>query len=105
MQQIKRRKSEWQRLSTPGRQKRGRFKVTERGWPRGGESPKATPSPLGKRQSGQDDFGTNINEKHTSFALEAKKAVNDLGDSNFILIKGEELNKQCTHFMLASPTM
>lgn len=108
MQQIKRRKSEWRRLSTPGRQKRGRFKVMEGGWPGGGQAPNATWSEAWEagRQSGQDGFCTNINGKHTqSLAPETKEAVTELGDPNSILIKGEELSKQRTHFMLASPTM
>lgn len=108
MQQIKRRKSEWQRLSTPGRQKRGRFKVTEGGWSGAGEVPNATWSEAWEagRQSEQDDFGTNISGKHTqSFALETEEAVTELGDPNSVLIKGEELGKQCTHVMLASPTI
>ena len=87
---------------------KGRFKVTEGGWPGGGQAPNATWSEAWEAggQSGQDDFGTNINGKHTQlFALEIKEAVTDLGDPNSILIKGEELSKQCTHLMLASPTM
>ena len=51
MQQIKRRKSEWQRLSTPGRQKRGRFKVTEGGWSGGGEAPMPPGLKLGRREA------------------------------------------------------
>ena len=51
MQQIKRRKSEWQRLSTPGRQERGRLNVTGGGWSGGEEAPNAQGLRLGRREA------------------------------------------------------
>lgn len=106
MQRIKRRKSEWQHLSTPGRQKGRRVKVTERGWPLGRESAMTSDtSPQGRHSQGQDDFCTNINKKHTLFVLEAQKAVNYLRDLNSVLVKGEEFDTLYTHFMLLFPIM